>query len=308
LPWSVLPLAPTLLLPSTGGQAFMMAFALFSIGAWVIVLASPTGRALPVWIITLSLATPHTLDLILRGNFEGFLAFGLALAWWGYKTDRPLVAGVGIVFFTMKPINMVLPGVFFLVAGLRWGWRRFAWLVLPMLVTLALSVVMSGWDWPLRYFATSFSSDEVYSTLSIQNPALYLQAALWRFFEEALGVSPNWGLVVSGVGYLLTIGYILWERETTAHKLAVTVTASLFFAVYVHGNHYVLAAPALALVLLKSPRYVWIYALTFTPFLRLWWGWHHVWVDSLYILALLVVLVWLYVVQPRRVVMPESVA
>ena len=297
LPWAVFPLGVTLLFPLEYGQALLTVFTLISIGWLTLEVGRISQRPIPLWIVIASVCTLHTFDLVLRGNFEGFLCFGVALAWWGYKRERPLIVGLGVALFVMKPINMVLPGVFFAVAALRKGWRYSLWVAVPMVICLVSSQFIFGADWIGRYFATSFSSDEVYGTLSMSNAALYLQPSLWRFFEEGLGLSAQIGVWVGLAGLAATTLFLLASRGVTAEKLAFTLLAGLFFAVYLHGNHYVLVAPALAILLQRSRWYGWLWVLTLTPLLRAVWGFHNVWVDHFYMLGLLIGMGWVMIEQ-----------
>ena len=63
--------------------------------------------------------TLHTFDLILRGNLEGLLLWGLGLSWLGVKEKKPLRLGLGLLLLSIKPINVLL-----VIAALLWVIRR----------------------------------------------------------------------------------------------------------------------------------------------------------------------------------------
>jgi len=291
LPWSVFLLGPTLLLPVTYGQAVVSVLSLIGI-TWLTltVVNEPCEASLPLWGLLLSVVTLHTVDLLVRGNYEGFLALGIALAWFAYKRDNPLLVGVGIAIFVTKPINMVLVGVFFAVASLRKGWRFAALAAAPTLVCLLVSFVLFGPDWMARYVGYATGADQFYNDVPDLNDALYLQTSLWRFFQD-VGLSPVWGYTASGVGLAATAVFIVMAKSTRA-SLALVLAASLFFSFYILGNHYVLLAPVLALLITYDRRFALLWLLTLTPLLRLSWGFNYVWLDNGYALALLLGMVY----------------
>ncbi|MEM6283241.1 MAG: glycosyltransferase family 87 protein [Chloroflexota bacterium] len=257
---------------------------------WLTVsVAGENHKRIPPHAIVLPLLNLFTVDLLVRGNYEGFLALGLAMAWVGYKTERPLLSGIGVAIFITKPINMILPGLFFAAISLRRGVRYSVFTALPTLILLLMSFPLFGWDWMVRYVTYTTTVESTYTTLSFDNTALYLQTALWRTFEF-WGLPQAVALFICGIGLLATAIYIVTRPKGTARALIITLCAALVFGIYVHGNHYVLLAPALAALIARDWRYSAIWLLTFSPLLRLSLNRFDVaWTDSLYAITLLVV-------------------
>lgn len=288
LPWAVFLIAPTLPLPIVYGQAMVTVITLIGI-LWLIVsVVGQMSMRVPIYAVLLALMNLFTVDLLVRGNYEGFLALGLAIAWVGYITKRPLLSGLGIAIFVTKPVNMVLPGFFFAVMALRQGVRYSVLTALPTLLLLAVSFPLFGWDWMVRYVTYTTTVESTYTTLSFANEALYLQTALWRTFEFwGLPQQLALGICVAGLG--ATAAYIATRPTGTPRAFVITLCAALVFGIYVHGNHYVLLAPALAGLIARDWRYSLIWLLTLSPMLRFVLNTFNVaWTDSLYAIALLI--------------------
>lgn len=302
LPWAVMLLAPLLLLPLKAGQGALIVLTLGSMALYLLETTRDTAdspKLPPHWLVLTMLTTP-LVDLLIRGNYEGYLMLGMALAWLGWRHERPLLLGVGLAILVTKPIHMPLVGLFFALAVLRnWPPRAWVWVVLPTLAALVGSVWAFGLDWPLRYVQYNAGAD-IYADLSLNNPTWYLQAALWRFFDEGLGLSPRWGYGLSALVYVGLAVMLIRERRFDTHMLALVTAGSVAFSVYVQGYHYVLIAPAFALIVWRNPRWALIlWPLSLTPFLRGAWGFQHVWLDNAYALAVFGVMAWVFA-QVRR--------
>lgn len=286
LPWSTLLLWVTTVLPYPYGMAYLLVCVVGGLFALVNTMGKlPHVARIPLWMLALSIANLVTFDIAIRGNYEGILLVGLALAYYAYLKERPLLLGVGIAIFITKPIHMILLSLMFAKLILQKGRR---WVILSILPTLTLVVGFMfwiGWDWILRYFVLR-GPDAFYGQLSIQTPELYLQTALWVFVEEMLGVSPQWGLAVSALAHIVLAGYILRRKTLDRYDFALVMSGGMFFAFYAHAYQYVYVAPAFVLLMTIRPQYALIWLLTLTPLLRFFWGFQHVWIDSLYALAI----------------------
>ncbi|MFQ3647888.1 MAG: hypothetical protein SNJ80_13240, partial [Anaerolinea sp.] len=86
---------------------------------------------------------------------------------------------------------------------------------------------------------------------------------------------------------------LAWREGLTERVGAVVMAAALSFTIYAHADYYILLIPAFLYVWKRDWRAaLLIYALTFTPLLRIFFGREISWVSIVYPLALLLA-VWL---------------
>ncbi len=275
-PWTVALFLPSALLPLRYGQALVLVGSL--VGILAALWAWGAGQVRPAR-AALALGTLHTLDLLLRGNVDGFLALGLGLGWLGVRHRRAWLVGMGLWLLSVKPLNVLLAGLFFLRA--LWAWTpRERWTALaPVGLSLGGSFFCAGWDWPLRYL----------HALRAQPPYVALQTSLWRGLvfwgmDPEMSQQINWGVFLAA---LLVLG--LWIRKVGSEdplELALVTAANLAFSPYTLGSHYVLLAPVFLVVTEALPPLRWAWGLTWTPLLRLVGGTSWAWVDGLYPWAL----------------------
>lgn len=295
LPWATIVWSPLLLFPLQMGQGVLLLLTLGSMLWYLVEMPrNQDDERVPVWVLLATLFMTPLFDLSIRGNHEGYMMLGLVMAWLGWRNQRPYLLGIGIALFVTKPIHMVLVGLFFTMGVLR-QWPRQQWVgvVAPTLLMLLGSFMFFGIDWPMRYVHYMTQVD-MYSDLSLQNPNFYLQAAIWRFFNEMFGVPVNQGYIISFVGYIGLTVFVLVNKRFDALALAWILSGSVFLSIYVQGYHYVLIAHAMALLLWRAPRrWGWVWILSFTPFLRGFWGFQYVWIDNIYAMMVFIGITWL---------------
>jgi hypothetical protein len=136
-PWAVFLFTPTLLVTSPFGQAIISAISL--LGVLFLVRIVMDDIHVPVAFLAFAVVNLHTVDLIFRGNIDGFLAFGLGLGWLGAKKRSPLVAGEEILILSIKPINILLPLLVLLLYFRKWSIRERIIVFLPTILTLLTS-------------------------------------------------------------------------------------------------------------------------------------------------------------------------
>jgi hypothetical protein len=288
-PWTLLAVLPTLWLPLSYGQAALTLLVL--VGLIAAVAAVQEGDRLPLIAVIAALANLHTFDTIVRGNCDGLSLLGLAFGWVGVRRRRPLLLGWGLWLLACKPINLI-PAMLFLLWGARqWTRRQQILVLLPLALTLILSLPLLGWDWPLRYFAYA----------QFNPPYEELQTSLWRVFE--VNGLPRWSAhVVSVIGW----GLVVWRLRSFAYGregLALVLSATMVFTPYALGSHYTLLAPVLVVLALRWRLSPLVWVLTLTPLARLWLGYGAAWIDIVYPVVLLL-LAW----RNRPQAIPAQVA
>jgi hypothetical protein len=295
-PWGIFLITPTLLFQPNYGQSLLSLISLLGL-----VYAAYTFRSslsenrfqLPV--ITLAIANLHTFDLLIRGNIDGYIVLGLALGYVGIKGKKPLLVGVGLWLLSIKPLYVLLPILTTIWLIRTWSRRDKIVLSAPLGITIIASFPLFGFNWPLRYI----------QFISTNPPLIYLQTSLWRVFtffgfEKQL---VYW--IAIPILLIFTVTLIKTQAVPVEWLFSLSLTTNLTVAPYVLGSHYVLLTPTLVLLAMKNNWLIGIWFLSFTPLLRLIWGFEVAWVDVLYPFAMLLavfVLIWQeYGMKQRKV-------
>jgi hypothetical protein len=137
-PWLLWLLPPLAYWPAWLGRGILMVATIFTM-----LRLARQYRAW--WLVFIS---PLLIDPIHDGQIDVIVLLGIALAW--AATDRPLLMGIALTLMAAKPQAC------FLVAF--WLWlhhpQRGRALLVPAAVFIA-SLVIHGWDWPLRWASGS---------------------------------------------------------------------------------------------------------------------------------------------------------
>lgn len=72
--------------------------------------------ALPRYGVLLALLNLHTVDLFILAQLDLLALAGMLLAWWALARRRPLLVGLGFCLMAIKPLNLILLGILFLLA------------------------------------------------------------------------------------------------------------------------------------------------------------------------------------------------
>jgi hypothetical protein len=264
-PWLVLILAPVVQLPDRAGEAVIntctLLIAVFAARAF-------TKRSAAA---ILAVATLHTFDVLIRGQIDGLVLGGVALAWLGLEREKPWWVGAALPVLLVKPTGVFL----IMLLCLRWAWTRRAWQVaVPTLGALALSVAIAGPDWVARYVVQSLR----------EPPMVYLQTTIWRVLDAPQSILVG----ALAIGALVT----WWHLGHTRKAFLLALAGGLFFSPYALGSHYILLIPVMAAFADKNLALgALVYLTTLTPLLRIWHGFAISPIDAGYPLALLI-LVW----------------
>jgi hypothetical protein len=274
LPWSVFLLYPTLFASLPVGQALILTSSVLGLLFSVQVVAH--SSAFRLLILTMALANLHTFDLLIRGNIDGFLSLGLGLGWLGLQRKNPLILGAGLWLLSIKPVNVILPGLVLVYGFWAWPWRQRLLVLAPLAITIALSLPLFGLDWPMRYW----------NAINAHPPFIELQTSLWRVLA-LVGVGRAWAYGLFAAVIFVFIVALSRIQVVTAMTFAAALVINLVFSPYTLGSHYVLLAPVLVLLAQTNPLFMTTWLLTFTPLARLFWGQAAAPIDSVYPIALM---------------------
>ncbi|HMM30119.1 MAG TPA: hypothetical protein PKD46_17705 [Aggregatilineaceae bacterium] len=254
-PWTLLILVPFGLLSFSLGQAVLNTLSLGIIASTSFFLQA--ARRIPPLFVVLSMVNLHTVDVLFRGQVDALALLGVLLGWLGVRNHRPYALSWGLWFIAIKPNNLLLVVLVFALAVRRWPWRDWLRAVSIPAASFALSLLVVGLDWPLRYI----------ENYRVHGPPRYLSVTTWRALDQAgLPAEPFWPVAALLVIAVLVFAY---RAGLTEHTLILALTTNLLVSPYVVGNHLIYLVPAYLLI---ASRNRWlgvvIFLTTLTPLLR----------------------------------------
>jgi hypothetical protein len=278
-PWSLALIIPLTFFSVPLGQAVLNVTSLLCILLAIHTLREP--EQLPVVFVALAIINLHTFDLIIRGNLDAFMLAGVGLSWMAFQRKNPWLLSLGFWLMSSKPVNVALAGLLFLFAMRRWPFKDWLKASSLLLISFGISLFVNGPDWPLRYVNT-YKADPPYT---------FLIVTVWRA-AGALHLPIALIVAVCGVA-LAAWGYAVWKIGLTQLTLSLALATNLIVTPYALGYHYVLLVPAFLYIARRRPVWALLaYAATWTPLLRLRFGFGITWIDVVYPLILLAAL-WL---------------
>lgn len=231
----------------------------------------------PRYGLVLALVNLSVVDLIVHGQLDMFLLAGLALGWQAVEKRQPLLLGVGLCLMGMKPVNIVLTVLLFLIAIRRWSWREIGLVFTPPLLMLLASSALVGFDWPLKYIA------------NYHDPVSKFAISIWRG-AETLNL-PLWLPAIPVLIAVLAFLRLAWRDGLTEQTLGIAVATNLAFTPYAHGHYYVALIPAFFAVARRDWRWALLaWVATWVPLLRSPLGPEASWLGVFYPLILLAAL------------------
>jgi hypothetical protein len=270
-PWSVWLFVPTVWFSPAIGQAIVNTLSLVGI----VMALHVFGQGLPFWIKAMAAAPFWVFMLMLAGNLDGVVLLGFCLSWWAAVRRSPWWLAAGLWLATLKVVN-ALPLLLFIVwLTWRWTWRDRLKALSFLLASLVLSVPAFGIDWPLRYLQSYRANP----------PFFFPIVTVWK-----LGTVLNlpWLLVLGWCLIMAAVTAVALRRHGPTPATFALVTAGwMLVTPYALDIHYVLLVPAFLEVARRSRALaVFAYLVTFSPILRVWYGFEIISVDLLYPLLL----------------------
>ena len=232
-PWLLWPLIPLAVWPVWVGWGALVVGTLLLM-AWL------TRNYEKRWLV---FASPLIIDLVLDGPVDVVPMLGIALGW--LARDRPHLLGIALVLMATRPQTCFLVALWLLLHHRH----RLRSLLVPIGVFVA-SLVIHGWDWPLRW---------------LSGPSV-----LGRVPTEH-NISPWWGLGLwMAPAALALAAWALWLPRTR-RNLGALVAANVLVTPFM-GSYSLVHVLAFSLLPL-GPRWAlagWL--VSFTVFLRPWLG------------------------------------
>jgi hypothetical protein len=281
-PWAIFILLPIGYLPVKYGQALLITIQLIGLVLAVDHFTEKRNNKMDLLIIFLALANIHTFGLLASGNLDGLLVIGILASWMGAKDNKPILFGTGLWLLSIKPIN-ILFAIPVLVKKI-WGWSMKDKLLSlgPLIVTILISFPVFGLNWINRYF----------EAMSSVPPNIKPQTSLWRLLSF-LGIQTDLALWIFCFAGIIFLIFLLRSKQVEENMLHLGLSSNLVFSPYALGNHYVLLAPAFAMLAQKYPWMISFWLLSFSPLIRLVWGFEVAWVDLVYPLCIMLGVIYL---------------
>lgn len=222
----------------------------------------------------------HFIHLLYLGQVDGLILIGIGWGWLAIHSRRPLLFAAALAIMTAKPVNIALVILLYLWPVLRsWSLREQVIGVWgPGVVLLAISALISGIDWPVRYLE-HFGQEG--------KPGI-MRLSLWE-----LGLP---GPLVAVIGAALVAAWLwaVWRTGVTRWTLSLALATNMLVSPYVMGYHYVLLTPAFIHIWKRSRTLaIGLWLLMFTALVRAGGdAFNRAAIDALYPLAMLVALWW----------------
>lgn len=230
-PWLLWPLIPLAVWPAWIGWGVLVVATLLLM-AW---LTRDYGRR---WLV---FASPLIIDLVLDGPVEIAPMLGIALGW--LARDRPYLLGLALVLMATRPQTCFLVALWLLLHHRH----RLRALLAPALV-FAASLVLHGWDWPLRWA----SGPSVFITVDYAN-----NVTPWR----------SLGLWMAPVALALSVWALRLPRSR--RNLGALVAANALATPFL-GSYSLVHVLAFSLLPLGPGWALAGWLASFTVFLRPW--------------------------------------
>jgi hypothetical protein len=273
-PWSLAYLLPLLALPVRVANTVVNSSSLLLLFLSTNIFTYK--KSIPLYGVIFAIVNIGVADLFVRGQVEGLILIGLAMAWYGTLEERPWLVGWGFWLVSFKPTQSIL-AVIVIIMTLR-HWPRDSWvkIVTPLLVSFIISLFMLGIQWPLDY-VEYLRNDPLPNPFSID---------MWTWAEHfglpsALLIIPT----LIAVAMALKLAY---TEGLTLRVLAIALATNLSFFPYVSTNHLVLLIPGIVYLAQYNGRLaLYAYLSSMTVINRWFFDVDHLWIEISYPLTVL---------------------
>ncbi|MBI5930218.1 MAG: DUF2029 domain-containing protein [Chloroflexi bacterium] len=273
-PWLVFMMTPLALLSFKLAQSFLYVTTIVAIFTSIDLLK--IYKRIPIHVLLMACVNLILVDLFLRGQIDAVILLGVVLGAWGIERKQPYILSLGFCFLSMKPLNVALVGLVYLVAIRHWPHRDQLKVISIPVGLVALACVLIGPDWPIRYLAYP----------SKQKPIDDIATTLWKGLD-LLGLPHAPFMVLGMVAAIAVIG-LAFKLGATEWTISLALTSNFVFTNYAQAYHYIVLIPAFVFVARENWKWgVVAYLLTWTPIARLYWGYDASALDVLYPIVLL---------------------
>ncbi len=265
-PWSLLLYLPLSFIPHPFGQLIFNTISL-SLLIWATwYLTKPIS-----WqAMAISLTTIYTGMLIFQGQWDALVLASLTLGWIGLHRENPWLLGIALAGITTKYTNVVIPLLLILVAIRSWPIKKIIYIVIIPAISLLISFLLAGWDWPLRYIRLmnlELVYYQQYEVISVFTKTLY--PVSYRLIYPPLGY-----IVLAIIGVISV--YLLFRishRGISLDSMNLAIALNLVISPYITFHHIIYLAPLQAQLLKKYQ--VWglvLFGVAIIDLLLMWLG------------------------------------
>ncbi|MEO1289151.1 MAG: glycosyltransferase 87 family protein [Chloroflexota bacterium] len=196
----------------------------------------------------------YTIDHLIRGQMDVIAVFGVVLAFWATREEKPYLLGLGATLAVIKPTSLVLPLLLIAWHIRTWSFADIGKASLIPILSIVATIAIFGFEWIpnlLNLVATGSPVDGL-SALSIYDMASVIKLP---------------SLIPGVISIIFAIG-VLAKPNLSAERFAFALVANVLASTYVAGYHFVVLIPAILCI-----RHKWMviiaWLLSLLPLLRL---------------------------------------
>lgn len=243
-PWSLLVYIPLSYLPHPLGQLIFNTISLCLLiwSTWY--LSKPISWQL----IAISLTTIYTAMLIKQVQWDAFILASLTLGWISIQRKNPWLLGIALVGMTTKYTYIIIPMVILLFAIRGWTLKKIILMAIIPLATLAISFIIAGWDWPIRYTRLLKATLAYYQQIDVTT--IFSTTSYPVSYRLIL---PPLGLVLIIILAIISL-YLLFQilrRGVNLDSISLALALNLVISPYFTFHHIIYLAPSHAQLLKK---------------------------------------------------------
>ncbi|HLC29685.1 MAG TPA: hypothetical protein VJM51_02765, partial [Dehalococcoidia bacterium] len=180
------------------------------------------------WLAPLLVAIcPYTLVLLFLGTPDAWSLLGIFLSYRAIQRQQPWLLGGALILASVRPQHVLFTGLAFLLAIRRWPARPLVQFAVLPIATFLVSMVIFGWDWPLRWFQS-------YRTLPPTPGGIISTYTML----EIIGV-PIWASAPIAVALALAVLIYTGRGQLTQRGFEMLLTVNAVVVPYIRGPSFV---------------------------------------------------------------------
>lgn len=226
-PWALWMLLPFSMLPIQWGMATLTLVSMAIISGISYTYAKQSGVGRPGVIAVLATVCPYSLELLFVGTLDAWSLLGIYLSYRAIQRQQPWLLGGALILASVRPQHLLFTGLAFLLAIRRWPARTLAQFAVLPVATFLVSMVVFGWDWPLRWFQS-------YQTLPPTPGGIISTYTML----EIMGV-PIWASAPLAVALALAVLIYIGRGQLTQRGFDMLLTVNAVVVPYIRGPSFV---------------------------------------------------------------------